>query len=452
MSIQLIFRQGLVCAYTDAIPTPLSHLFRRLPTGAFVAPAYRHRAILEQAETSGIRLIDHASKFAEMGLERHTESLDPFDFQIEAIKAWETAGRRGIIALPTGAGKSYTTRLLIAMLGVRDALCSTLIIVPTRILLYQWHAQLQQAFRQPIGIVGDDMLDLRPITVATYAGTRIHMSWFGDRWKLIVFDEVHRKLSGGPSGNSARFSLAPFRLGLTATPIDTERRVLDELVGPVIYARSTEEMIERDVLSVYRRVTVHCNPSAEETRTYFELRRPMDDLWHEAKNAHRIKGNEWFLRERRLRPDAAALALRSVLRAHRYWGSIPSRFLRLREILRTHVRDRVLVFVDSRAVAYEISRQFLIPPITADIGADERELYLGAFAEGRCRVLVTARALEEGVDLPNANVAVILAGRKSRQGDTVQYIQRRGRILRKRAGKLAVVYEISWSIPKKRSP
>lgn len=450
MSIQLTFRQGLVCAHTDAIPVTLSRFFRRLPTGVFVAPAHWYQAILRQAETSGIHLIDKASKFATIRFERHAESLDPFDFQLEAIKAWETSGRRGTIVLPTGAGKSYMTRLLIAMLGVRDALCSTLIIVPTRILLYQWHTQLQQAFRQPIGIVGDDMLDLRPITVATYASARIQMSWFGDRWKLIVFDEVHRKLSGGPSGNAARFSLAPFRLGLTATPIDAERRVLDELVGPVIYSRTTEEMIERDVLSVYRRLTVHCNPSAEEARTYFELRRPMDNFWHEAKNAHRIKGNDWFIREQRLRPDAAALALRSVLRAHRYWGSISSRFLRLREILRRHVHDRVLIFVDSRAVAYEISRQLLIPPITADIGADERELYLSAFSEGRCRVLVTARALEEGVDLPNANVAVILAGRKSRQGDTVQYIQRRGRILRKRAGKLAVVYEISWSVPKKR--
>ena len=448
--LRLTFRQGTVCAYADAIPASLSRFFRRLPTGVFVAPAHWHRAIVCQAEASSIHLVDDASKFAEVIFDHHAETLDPFDFQIEAIKAWERAGRRGIIALPTGAGKSYMTRLLIAMLGVQDSLCSTLIIVPTRILLYQWHAQLQRAFRQPIGIVGDDSLDLRPITVATYASARIHMSWFGDRWKLIVFDEVHRKLSGGPSGNAARFSVAPFRLGLTATPVEAERAVLDDLVGPVIYSRTTEEMIEHDVLSVYRHVNVHCNPSANEVRTYYELRKPMDDLWHEAKGAHRIKGNDWFIRERRLRPDAAALALRSVLRAHRYWGSIPSRVLRLRDILRKHVDDRVLIFVDSRAVAYEISRQLLIPPITADIGADERELYLNAFADGTCRVLVTARALEEGVDLPRANVAVILAGRKTRREDTVQYIQRRGRVLRKRAGKHAVVYEISWSIPRKK--
>jgi superfamily II DNA or RNA helicase len=124
--------------------------------------------------------------------------------------------------------------------------------------------------------------------------------------------------------------------------------------------------------------------------------------------------------------------------------------LRLRDILHRHRDDRILIFAESRASAYEISSQFLIPPITADIGGDEREVYLAAFAEGTCRVLVTARALEEGVDLPSANIAVILAGKKTRRAETIQYIQRRGRVLRKRAGKHAVVYEISWSIPKKR--
>jgi superfamily II DNA or RNA helicase len=339
------------------------------------------------------------------------------------------------------------TRLLIATLGVRDTHCSTLIIVPTRVLLYQWHTQLQRAFRQPIGMVGDDLVDLQPITVTTYASARIHMSWFGNRWKLIVFDEIHRKLSGGPSGKIARFALAPFRLGLTATPVEKERDALDELVGPIVYTRTTEEMIRQEVLSVYRRIKVHCRPSAEEIRTYFTLRQPMDDLWQEAKRAHRIKGDGWFVRERRIRPDAAALALRAVLRARRYWGSIPSRLIRLREVLQKHTTDRVLVFADSRATAYEISRRFLIPAITADIGPDERDVYLGAFARGECRALVTARALEEGVDLPDANVAVILAGRRHSREDTVQYIQRRGRVLRRRAGKEALVYEVSWSVP-----
>ena len=444
----LRFREGLLWWDGETIPAALTRFFRLLPHGQRVAPAYRYSAILRQSETAHIPLVDSAAHFAEIDLQRYSEELDPFDFQIEAIRAWEAKGRRGTIVLPTGAGKSYMTRLLIAWLGLRDLRCSTLVIVPTRVLLYQWHAQLRRAFRQPIGIVGDDLLDVQPVTVTTYASARIHMSWFGNRWKLIVFDELHRKLSDGPSGRAARFAIAPFRLGLTATPVEKEQQLLEELVGPVVYYRTTEELIDRDVLSVYKCLSVHCMPSVEEIRTYFQLRKPMDDLWHEAKKAHRIRGSNWLAGERRLRPDAVALALRSVLRAQRYWGSIQSRVLRLQEILQKHVNDRVIIFTESRAAAYEISRTLLIPAITADIGGDEREAYLNAFAQGKCRALVTARALEEGVDLPEATVAVILAGRKRRGVETIQFIQRRGRVLRKHEGKEALVYEVSWSIPR----
>jgi superfamily II DNA or RNA helicase len=162
-------------------PAALTHFFRPLPHGQLVAAAYQYRAILFHAERAQIPLVDNASHFAETGLQGHTEGLDPFDFQIEAIRAWEAGGRRGTVVLPTGAGKSYMTRLLIASLAMKDSRCSTLIIVPTRVLLYQWHAQLRRAFDQPVGIVGDDLLDLQPITVTTYASARINMSWFGDR-------------------------------------------------------------------------------------------------------------------------------------------------------------------------------------------------------------------------------------------------------------------------------
>ncbi len=444
---RLTFVQGTLRLEGDAIPAPLAPFFRPHPNGLFIAPAHRYADILGQAQVSGLSLLDDAAKFSRLDPDDFGEQLDPFDFQLEAIDAWERAGRRGIVALPTGAGKSYLTRLLIATLAMRDSRCSALVVVPTRILLYQWQTQLRRAFRRPIGIVGDDLFDLQPVTVATYASARIHMPWFGDRWKLIVFDEVHRKLSRGPSGNPARFAVAPYRLGLTATPVDAEQELLEELVGPVIYRRTTEEMIERDVLAVYRSIRVPCKPAAEEVRQYREIRRPMADFWDVAKRARRIQGDDWFAAERRLRPDAAALAQRAVLRAHRYWRSIPTRLERLRDILRRHRADRVLIFAESRQSAYEISRQFLIPAITADIGIDERELYIGAFMRGQCGALVTARALEEGVDLPDANVAVILAGRKHRREETIQYIQRRGRVLRKRSGKQALVYEISWSLP-----
>ncbi len=443
----LLFRDGLLWLDGKLDADLIERYFKRHPLGQYVAPAYRYHAIMQECTTRRLSIRDLAGKFPTVPPFSHHEELDPFDFQRDAIQAWENAGRRGMVVLPTGAGKSFMTRLLVTRLAVRDAACSTLIIVPTRALLYQWHAQLQAAFRLRIGIVGDDLYDLQPITVTTYASARIQMPRLGNRWKLIVFDEVHRKIAGSSSASAARFALAPYRLGLTATPVERELPLLAELVGPVAFRRTTHELIEREVLSVYRTAALRLSPTPEEVARYFDIRKPMDDLWRMARREHRVRGSDWFVIARKHHPDAAALALRAVQHAHRYWASIPSRMNRLERILTEHPRDRILIFTESRAAAYDVSRRFLIPAVTADIDGDEREVYLRAFAGGQCRALVTARALEEGIDLPEANVAVILAGRKKRNVDTIAYIQRRGRILRKRAGKEAVVFEVSWSLP-----
>jgi superfamily II DNA or RNA helicase len=445
------FRDGLLWLDGTLDAGITGKYFKRHPLGHNVAPAYRYAPILRDCSSFGISFRDHAGQFPTVPAFSHREELDPFDFQRDAITAWEKAGRRGIIVLPTGAGKSFMTRLLVARLAVRDSACSSLIVVPTRALLYQWHAQLQAAFHVRIGVVGDDLYDPQPITVTTYASARIHMRRFGNQWKLVVFDEVHRKLAGSVSANAARLALAPFRLGLTATPVERELPLLEDLVGPVVFERTTHELIERDILSVYRTAAVRLSPSPDEVARYFDIRRPMDELWHRAKREHQVRGPEWFVIAKKHHPDAAALALRAVQQAHRYWASIPSRMDRLERILTEHPRDRILIFTESRAAAYDVSRRFLIPAITADIDGDEREVYLRAFAAGQCKALVTARALEEGIDLPEANVAVILAGRKKRNVDTVAYIQRRGRILRKHAGKEALVYEVAWSLPRQRT-
>ena len=445
--LELSFHEGMV--WLDGEPGSLASVpyVKRHPLGRWIAPAYRYANILSFCADHQITFTDTAARFIVATDILHQEPLDPFEFQKEAISEWEKAGRRGLIILPTGAGKSFLTRLLIAQIAIEDAGCSALIIVPTRVLLYQWANQLRSAFDREIGVVGDDTFDPRPITLTTYASARIHMSHLGNLWKLVVFDEVHRKLGKGSSSQAARSCLAPFRLGLTATPAKQEIESLTEMIGPPVYERTTEEMIEQEVLSVLERRAVHLFPAESEVAEFRRLKQPMDRVWLRARSAHRVHEKAWLVRERNYYPDEVALAQRAMLQAVRYWQSVPSRLIRLGEILNRHMHDRILVFTESRQTAFEISRRFLIPAITADIDAEERLFYLRAFAQGKCRALVTARALEEGIDLPDANVAVILAGGRRSKRDPIRYIQRRGRILRKRQGKLALVYEISWSIP-----
>jgi superfamily II DNA or RNA helicase len=98
----------------------------------------------------------------------------------------------------------------------------------------------------------------------------------------------------------------------------------------------------------------------------------------------------------------------------------------------------VLVFTADNAAAYAIAREHLIMPITCEIGRRERERALLAFREGKLRALVSARVLNEGIDVPDADVAIIVGGALGER----EHVQRIGRLLRPVPGKRAIVYEL----------
>jgi superfamily II DNA or RNA helicase len=97
-----------------------------------------------------------------------------------------------------------------------------------------------------------------------------------------------------------------------------------------------------------------------------------------------------------------------------------------------------LVFTADNDTAYAIARAHLVMPLTCDIGRQERDDVLERFRGGELRTLVSARVLNEGLDVPDADVAVIVGGALGER----EHVQRVGRLLRPSAGKRAVVYEL----------
>jgi len=110
----------------------------------------------------------------------------------------------------------------------------------------------------------------------------------------------------------------------------------------------------------------------------------------------------------------------------------------LADLLRQHAENRVLVFTNDNATVYEISRRLLLPAITHQTDLKERQQLLKDFASGELPVLVTSRVLNEGVDIPSADVAIVLSGTQTVR----EHVQRLGRILRKQEGKQAILYEL----------
>ncbi len=107
-------------------------------------------------------------------------------------------------------------------------------------------------------------------------------------------------------------------------------------------------------------------------------------------------------------------------------------------LLQEHRRDRTIVFTQENRAAYDVARRFLVPVITHQTKVTERSEILEGFRAGRYSTIATSKVLNEGVDIQEANVAIVLSG----SGSVREHVQRLGRVLRKREGKHAVLYEI----------
>lgn len=357
----------------------------------------------------------------------------PRPYQQEALEAWRGGGRRGVVVLPTGAGKS-----LVAELCIADAGRSALIVAPTLDLVGQWYDQLRRAFGDPIGLLGGGVHDVQDLTVATYDSAWMHIERYGDRFGLLVFDEVHH-LPGPSYSQAAEGSIAPFRLGLTATleRPDGEHHAIDRLVGPVVYRREITELAG-EFLAEYRTEYIQVHFSAEDRAAY-------DAAHGEYRGFVESRGislggrNGWghFLREA-ARSTEGRRALRGWRESRRILQGADAKLRVLEDLLRLHHDGRVIVFTNDNATVYAISRRLLLPAITHQTDLKERRALLAAFAEGSLPALVTSRVLNEGVDIPSADVAVVLSG----TGTVREHVQRLGRILRRTEGKQAVLYEL----------
>lgn len=353
-------------------------------------------------------------------------------YQEEALEAWEAGGKCGIVVLPTGSGKT-----VLGIAAAARAGATAIFLVPTRVLLQQWHAELTRRLLDGVGRLGDGILDVRPVTVATYESAWRHMAVLGARFDLLVVDEAHH-FGNGLRDESLEMSVARARLGLTATPPPGGEGAarLRALLGPVVYELGIRELSGK-WLARFDHVTLPVDLDLRERSAYeaeiglfrsahgeFRRREPLGDFRDFLRHAGQTEeGRRAILGWRRARaivalPEGKQRALRMLLERHR--GS------------------RVLVFTADNPSAYRIAREHWIMPLTCEIGRKEREEALARFRIGELTALVSSRVLNEGLDVPDADVGIVVGGA---QGER-EHVQRVGRLLRPAPGKRAVVYEI----------
>jgi len=428
----LRFEDGTVRIEGEAPDLPFVETDPR--TGTARAPAYRYAALRQILSARGVDCDDRVLGGGDLpGLDLET-TYDLREYQREALSAWRDAGRRGVLELPTGSGKTVIAVAAMVELGT-----PTLVVVPTVDLLEQWRRELQREFDVPVGQFGGGRQEREAITVSTYDSAYLRADEVGGEFGFVVFDEVHH-LGGEGYRDAARLLAAPSRLGLTATfeRPDGAHEVVADLVGERVYDLDVDDLAG-DYLAPYdvRRIEVELTP---EEREAYEAAQGTFVEYLRTSNLRLDSGSDYQKLVMRSGTDPRAReALLAKQRARDVMMNADAKVEALADVLDRHADDRVIVFTAHTDLVYRLSRRFLLPAITNETGVSERRETLDRFRDGTYSRVVTANVLDEGVDVPDANVAVILSG----SGSEREFTQRLGRVLRPKAdGERAVLYEL----------
>lgn len=401
----------------------------------FRIPAQAYRSLVTTLKSEGVNFEDKAKEFSEINTTASLE-MQPYPHQSEALAAWRQAERQGVVVLPTAAGKTY-----LAQLAMQCTPRHTLIVVPTLDLMHQWYAHLVAAFPDTeVGLLGGGSRDRTPILISTYDSAAIHAETLGNLYGFLICDECHH-LPTDFYRVIAEYSLAPYRLGLTATPDRTDGRHedLEQLIGKEVYRKTAEELAGK-ALAEHEIVQIKVHLSQQERDRYDALTQTRNHFLREA-NISLGSMQGW---QRFVQASAQSKAGRRAMIAHRQAKDIAigteGKLRVLADLLAQHYPERMLIFTNDNATVYRISQNFLIPAITHQTPVKERHEVLTRFREGEYKTLVTSHVLNEGVDVPDARIAILLSG----TGSAREYIQRLGRVLRKgkTANKQAILYEV----------
>ncbi|TRM75608.1 ATP-dependent helicase [Sulfolobus sp. E1] len=397
---------------------------------AYIGPASKYRDLIFYFKRSNVEVQDKVLDLLPFPI--IDDKIQLRKYQEDALLKWFRT-RQGIIVLPTGAGKTVIGLKAIAL--IKQA---TLIVVPTLDLLQQWYESIKKLLNVEAGRIGGGFDEIKGITVATYDSTYTRLESIGNKFALVIFDEVHHLASEGYS-IIAQGLASPYRLGLTATPERSDGRhsLYPSLVGPIVYTITFSELAGK-FLSNFTIQRIYVELTEEERKKYEYYRGILKKFLD--KKGLQLRSLQDFRNLIKLasRDKEAREALLAWHEALKIAVNSRAKVEKLRELLSKLKDDKVIIFTRNTSMAYDISRTFLIPAITYKTPKNERLEILEKFKEGEYKVIVTSSVLDEGVDVPDASVGIVLGG----YGTQRQFVQRLGRILRKKENKIARLIEI----------
>lgn len=388
------------------------------------------------------------------------EEISLREYQMEAVTAWLEARGRGIFQMATGTGKTITALSAADQLGrqlrAAGSPLVTIITVPLLALVDQWTEELLrfgvtpiqcrdawQTWEPPLRDALASMGHRAPqhlavvATNATFTTPRFQrlLAKIMDPI-LLLADEVHNL--GSERLQTQLPENAAFRLGLSATPdrrLDPEgTKALTDYFGNILVELGIEDAIRLGALTPYRYYPILVPLSEEEAELYNQLTREIGRLYAQAaRSADSEERLGQLLRKRANvlgHAEGKIPALRGALTPRR---EEPFQLVYCAEGERP-IQGGVsgIRQLDDAVMLSGMELGIPTHPYTAKEGTRTRREILTDFASGKgIRMLASMRCLDEGVDIPDARIAYMLASSSNPR----QFIQRRGRVLRRAPGK-----------------
>ncbi|MBF2759794.1 MAG: DEAD/DEAH box helicase [Ectothiorhodospiraceae bacterium AqS1] len=380
----------------------------------------------------------------------------PYRWQSEAIDAWEKAGRTGIVEAVTGSGKSFVAIAIAKRVIDEGGKC--LLIVPSITLFRQWKEELEREAKGDIrslvgagyGFAFDPKERITLAVINSVTNHRYHRV-FNSNFDLIVADECHR--FGAPDFSKALLPKATMRLGLTAT-LERGDNGVDEFISPyfssskkrgkereaVVFDYGFKEAIKDRVVSKFVATTLSTPLSEEERFEYDRCGKEMKKARDALVLEHGFPdGKEFYseLRKGNHSKDAGILISKfnsGLSDRRKILGGSAGKTL-------AAVKLSGLISASQGAIVYcaDIKACDRMTSVLESQGIDAKAYHtkidkesqaqtIRRFKNKQLKCVVAVNMLDEGIDIPHANLAIILSSSKQKR----QLIQRLGRILRKK--------------------
>ncbi len=356
-------------------------------------------------------------------------------YQREALERLASVGYYGSVQIPTGGGKTLIGSIVAAELKV-----PTVIVAPRIDILKQWkeHLKFVGFSEGDIGFLGGGKSEIgKPILLATYNSLyqkRSEVS--GYMYKLLIADEAHR-------AQARTFILgvlsvpAVYRVGLSATFWRNEpaNDFMAMRLMPLVYDIPQSLLIEQGALAKPKVVFV-CTEMDE--KTVESLKESFEEVLKSAEakflKKYESGGSITFsvYETKALKRRFESLINSVMTRTKNTVAKCRAKVDKAVELIEKHRDEKVIVFAEFRNLAKEIYKKVKSEGIPAWLFLDSRDV-LEEFKRAKSGVLITAKKADEGINVPDANIGIIVSSRTTTQ--TRELIQRMGRVLRAAPGK-----------------